>query len=78
MTHNVSAGVVLSTQSLVMQGVTRAHAGHYVCRAANDQGETASQPVRLRVKCEYCRDCWEGRADTVRHSGQISASGIKI
>ena len=53
MTHNVSAGVVLSTQSLVMQGVTRAHAGHYVCKAANDQGETASQPVRLRVKCEY-------------------------
>lgn len=55
-THNVSAGVVLSTQSLVMQGVTRAHAGHYVCRAANEQGETASQPVRLRVKyAPVCR-----------------------
>lgn len=53
MTHNVSAGVVLSTQSLVMQGVTRGHAGHYVCKAANDQGETTSQPVRLRVKCKY-------------------------
>lgn len=52
-THNVSAGVVLSTQSLVMQGVTRGHAGHYVCKAANDQGETTSQPVRLRVKCKY-------------------------
>ncbi|KAK3926158.1 Kin of IRRE-like protein 2 [Frankliniella fusca] len=56
-THNVSMGVVLSTQSLVMQGVTRAHAGLYVCKAANDQGETASQPVRLRVKSRYAPVC---------------------
>ncbi|KAK7865976.1 hypothetical protein R5R35_009404 [Gryllus longicercus] len=49
-TQNMSSGVILSTQSLVLQGVTRHHAGSYTCQAANERGETASPPVHLRVQ----------------------------
>ncbi|XP_049827680.1 neural cell adhesion molecule 1-like isoform X2 [Schistocerca gregaria] len=48
--QNMSAGVILSTDSLVLQGVTRHHAGSYTCVAANERGETASRPVFLRVR----------------------------
>ncbi|XP_075223938.1 neural cell adhesion molecule 1-like [Lycorma delicatula] len=48
--QNVSSGVIISTHSLVLQGVTRQHAGRYTCYAANERGETSSQPVPLRVQ----------------------------
>lgn len=51
-TQNVSTGVILSTRSLVLQRVLRHDAGEYSCLAANERGETASQPVQLRVQCE--------------------------
>ncbi|KAG8228133.1 hypothetical protein J437_LFUL000135 [Ladona fulva] len=52
MFHNVSAGVILSDQSLVLQGVTRNSAGDYTCLAANSEGKGSSNPVTLRVMCE--------------------------
>ncbi|XP_066996911.2 uncharacterized protein [Anabrus simplex] len=56
-TQNMSSGVILSTQSLVLQGVTRHNAGSYTCLAANDRGETTSQPVHLRVQYSpVCRN----------------------
>ncbi|XP_072159855.1 kin of IRRE-like protein 3 isoform X2 [Bemisia tabaci] len=48
--QNVSSGVILSTHSLVLQGVNRKHGGSYTCLASNEQGETASQSLNLRVK----------------------------
>ena len=52
-TQNMSSGVILSTHSLVLQGVTRHNSGSYTCLAANSRGETASKPVNLRVQCKY-------------------------
>ncbi|KAG8232504.1 hypothetical protein J437_LFUL012497 [Ladona fulva] len=49
--QNMSGGVIMSTQSLVLQGVTRHDAGNYRCVVANSQGETSSEQVRLRVQC---------------------------
>lgn len=55
-THNVSSGVILSTRSLVLQGVTRHDSGRYSCVAANAKGETTSDPVALRVQfAPVCR-----------------------
>jgi hypothetical protein len=51
--HNVTAGVILSDHSLVLQGVTRHTAGDYTCLAANTEGKGTSNPVTLRVMCEY-------------------------
>ncbi|PSN39885.1 hypothetical protein C0J52_22444 [Blattella germanica] len=51
--HNVTAGVILSDHSLVLQGVTRHTAGDYTCLAANSEGKGTSNPVTLRVMCEY-------------------------
>ncbi|GLH02171.1 Uncharacterized protein GBIM_08210 [Gryllus bimaculatus] len=51
MHHNVSAGVILSDQSLVLQGVTRHSAGDYTCLAVNSEGRGTSNPVALRVMC---------------------------
>lgn len=51
--QNVSAGIIISTHSLVLQSVTRGHSGNYTCVAANSQGETVSPEVELKVRCEY-------------------------
>ncbi|KDR13666.1 fibroblast growth factor receptor-like isoform X2 [Zootermopsis nevadensis] len=49
-TQNMSSGVILSTHSLVLQGVSRHDGGRYTCLAANSKGETASKAVNLRVQ----------------------------
>lgn len=51
-TQNMSTGVLFSTKSLVLQGVTRQNAGAYHCIAANTRGQTSSQPVNLRIQCK--------------------------
>ncbi|XP_059218183.1 protein turtle homolog A [Stomoxys calcitrans] len=48
--HNVSAGVILSDQSLVLQSVSRASAGDYTCLAVNSEGKGTSNPVTLRIR----------------------------
>jgi hypothetical protein len=53
MVQNVSSGVIISDNSLVLQGVTRHNAGDYTCMAANGEGKGTSNPVELRVMCKY-------------------------
>ncbi|XP_023158582.1 protein turtle homolog A [Ceratitis capitata] len=48
--HNISAGIILSDQSLVLQSVSRASAGDYTCLAVNSEGRGASNPVSLRIR----------------------------
>ncbi|XP_047741620.1 uncharacterized protein LOC108681272, partial [Hyalella azteca] len=48
--QNVSAGVMVVGKSLVLQKVTRRHAGVYSCSATNSQGFNSSKPVMLNVK----------------------------
>ncbi|XP_011331388.1 hemicentin-1 isoform X2 [Ooceraea biroi] len=47
--HNVTAGVVLSDHSLVLQSITRESAGGYTCMAANVEGRAKSNAVNLEV-----------------------------
>ncbi|ROT77314.1 putative nephrin-like isoform X3, partial [Penaeus vannamei] len=55
--HNVSAGVIISNQSLVLQRVTRAATGNYFCVASNVEGDGKSNPILLRVKYSpVCRN----------------------
>uniref|UniRef100_A0A1A9UXK2 Ig-like domain-containing protein n=1 Tax=Glossina austeni TaxID=7395 RepID=A0A1A9UXK2_GLOAU len=49
--HNTSARVIRSNQSLVLQKITKHYAGNYACSAINDEGETVSNQLPLRVKC---------------------------
>ena len=46
--------IIMTNQSLVIQKVHRAHRGRYQCVAFNDQGETVSEPLMLKVNCKYC------------------------
>uniref|UniRef100_A0A1I8PYM0 Ig-like domain-containing protein n=1 Tax=Stomoxys calcitrans TaxID=35570 RepID=A0A1I8PYM0_STOCA len=48
--HNTSARVIRSNQSLVLQKITKHYAGNYACSAINDEGETVSNQLPLRVK----------------------------
>lgn len=56
LTHNASARVIRSNQSLVLQRVTRHSAGNYSCSAINAEGETVSNQLELRVKCKYMKN----------------------
>ncbi|XP_063872675.1 nephrin-like [Scylla paramamosain] len=49
MHHNVSAGIIVSNQSLVLQRVGRERAGRYYCRATNLHGEGVSAPIPITI-----------------------------
>ncbi|XP_076164768.1 neural cell adhesion molecule 2 [Ptiloglossa arizonensis] len=61
--NNITAGIVLSDLSLVLQGITRYSAGDYTCHAANSEGKTDSNPVTLQIM--YTPVCKEGRSEVV-------------
>ena len=55
MTQDLEAGVLLSSSgSLVLQRVSRASSGLYICTASNIEGDTASRALELTVKCKSC------------------------
>ncbi|XP_046658942.1 nephrin-like [Homalodisca vitripennis] len=47
--HNVNHGIIISNQSLVLQGVSRASAGNYTCVGFNTEGDGESDPFYLNV-----------------------------
>ncbi|KOX78913.1 Cell adhesion molecule 4 [Melipona quadrifasciata] len=47
--YNVTAGIVLSDHSLVLQSITRESAGRYTCMAVNVEGRASSNVVNLEV-----------------------------
>ncbi|KOC63271.1 Nephrin [Habropoda laboriosa] len=47
--YNVTAGIVLSDHSLVLQSITRESAGRYTCMAVNVEGRAGSNVVDLEV-----------------------------
>ncbi|KAL3200422.1 hypothetical protein MRX96_043433, partial [Rhipicephalus microplus] len=51
-TTNTSAGVIVSSRSLVMQKVHRSRRGRYKCIAMNREGHGTSNVFMLRIKCE--------------------------
>ncbi|XP_065338452.1 nephrin-like isoform X2 [Cloeon dipterum] len=56
LTHNTSARIIRSNQSLVLQKVTRQSAGKYACAASNTEGEGTSNELDFRVKyAPVCR-----------------------
>ncbi|XP_042876698.1 carcinoembryonic antigen-related cell adhesion molecule 5-like, partial [Penaeus japonicus] len=78
--HNQSAGVILSANSLVLQGVERSSAGTYTCSATNKQGTQRSNPVRLDIM--YPPECMVdqpavlavGRGETVNISCRVASN----
>ncbi|XP_059469955.1 hemicentin-1 isoform X2 [Neocloeon triangulifer] len=66
--QNVSAGVIISDNSLVLQGVTRFNAGYYTCMATNAEGKGNSNPVELRIMyVPTCRDEREELLGALKH-----------
>nr|XP_045612714.1 uncharacterized protein LOC123767187 [Procambarus clarkii] len=59
---NITAGVILSNQSLVLQRVTRRHGGRYTCSASNIEGDGISKPINLDIK--YAPVCAPGQVTT--------------
>ncbi|KAK0081846.1 hypothetical protein PV325_011468 [Microctonus aethiopoides] len=61
--NNATAGIVLSDRSLVLQSLARTSAGEYKCLAANSEGKTASNIVKLQVM--YTPVCKDGKSEVV-------------
>lgn len=56
LSHNISVGIIITNQSLVLQRVSRHSAGRYRCSATNREGETESDVFHLNVKyAPFCR-----------------------
>lgn len=52
LTTNVSAGIIISNQSLVLQRVRVEHCGQYQCLAQNAMGKSESNKLDLKPKCK--------------------------
>ncbi|XP_050294680.1 hemicentin-1 isoform X2 [Anthonomus grandis grandis] len=59
--QNVTGGVILSDQSLVLQNVVRSTSGEYTCVATNLEGKGTSNSVKLVVK--YAPVCIQEREE---------------
>lgn len=54
---NISSGIIISNQSLVLQRVQRKQRGRYTCSAINSIGESHSNSIHLRIHyAPFCRD----------------------
>jgi len=54
--------IIISNQSLVLQGVSRREAGHYTCGAENAEGPGPhSKPIYLDVLCKSFGAAWRLR-----------------
>ncbi|KDR20918.1 hypothetical protein L798_03856, partial [Zootermopsis nevadensis] len=62
--HNIGQGVIISNQSLVLQGVSRTSAGNYTCVGYNTEGDGESSCFYLNVM--YAPTC---RANQTRVHG---------
>ncbi|KAF2362131.1 CD80-like immunoglobulin C2-set [Trinorchestia longiramus] len=51
--QNVTAGIIVSNHSLVLQRAGRQHSGLYTCMASNIEGDGTSNPLTLTVQCKY-------------------------
>ncbi|MPC85573.1 hypothetical protein E2C01_080354 [Portunus trituberculatus] len=49
--HNISAGIIQTNQSLALQRLTKTSSGQYTCAASNKHGSSGSNAVQLSVKC---------------------------
>ncbi|KAL6256355.1 hypothetical protein P5V15_012472 [Pogonomyrmex californicus] len=56
--HDVSAGILLSSNSLTLRVLTLAHIGGYFCTATNTVGESYSPPLFIHMK--YAPRCKQG------------------
>nr|XP_046913734.1 uncharacterized protein LOC124494581 isoform X3 [Dermatophagoides farinae] len=55
----IGSTVIMTNQSLVIQKVHRSHRGRYQCVAFNEQGETVSDPLYLKVN--FAPSCKPGQ-----------------
>ncbi|XP_076758356.1 nephrin isoform X2 [Xylocopa sonorina] len=69
--YNVTAGIVLSDHSLVLQSITRDSAGRYTCTAVNVEGRASSNAVNLEIM--FAPICKRVRNSTTLHSSSLNA-----
>ena len=51
--QDISKGILISGNSLVLQKIRREQAGNYSCYASNLEGDTQSKHIQIQVKCKF-------------------------
>ena len=51
--QDISKGILISGNSLVLQKIRREQAGNYSCYASNLEGDTQSKYIQIQVKCKF-------------------------
>ena len=51
--QDISRGVLITGNSLVLQRVSRDQAGDYSCHASNLEGDSTSRVINIQIKCKY-------------------------
>ena len=51
--QDISKGILISGNSLVLQKIRREQAGNYSCYASNLEGDTQSRHIQIQVKCKF-------------------------
>lgn len=72
---NLTQGIIISNQSLVLQRVNRQQRGRYTCSAINQVGESQSNSVHLQIQyAPFCRDTQQEKMSSKKNQKSTSAS----
>ncbi|XP_067628687.1 LOW QUALITY PROTEIN: uncharacterized protein side-VIII [Eurosta solidaginis] len=81
--NNLTEGIIVANQSLVLQNVSRARAGIYTCVGSNPEGDGESNPVHLDIRfAPVCRPGQRfayssGRQEMVKVACEIEANPLE-
>lgn len=71
----MSAGILISSNTLTLRVLTLGHSGEYSCEATNFVGQGRSQPILIHMKCKYSYGI--NKTDKKNKEGSLKKAKLK-